>query len=80
MTKMDDKTNKIIKTVFAIVGVAVAVAAVAFAVYKFITKEKAEEEDCDYTDVFEDEESCIELEFVYPTEAEAVPAEASEEE
>ena len=54
------------------------VAAIAFAVYKFITKCKCEEEEFVCDDTFEDEESCIELEFVCPAEDEEAPAEAEE--
>ena len=79
MLKIKEDNNKLVKTVFAVVGILVVVAAVAFAVYKFIARCKCEEElACD--DTFEDEESCIELEFVCPTEDEAIPAEAEEEE
>ncbi len=78
----EEKCSKAIKTVLAIVGAVVVVAAIAFAVYKFMMKCKANTEaayaECE--DTFEDEESCIELEFVYPSEEEAVPAEAEEEE
>ena len=75
----EEKCCKTIKTVLKVIGVLVVVAAVAFAVYKFITKCKQEEETCEFEDAFEDEESCIELEFAYPTDEEAVPAEAEEE-
>lgn len=72
----EEKCNKVIKTVLAIIGVVVVVALIAFTVYKFITRCKKEE--CECEDTFEDEESCIELEFVYPSDEEAVPAEAEE--
>ncbi len=78
----EEKCNKTIKTILAVIGVIVVVAAIAFAVYKFIMKCK-ENTDAAYAEceeTFEDEESCIELEFVYPNEEEAVPAEAEEEE
>ena len=78
MLKIKEDNNKLIKTVFAVVGILVVVAAIAFAVYKFITKCKCEDEEFACDDTFEDEESCIELEFVCPTEEEAVPAEAEE--
>ena len=77
MLKIKEDDNKLIKTVFAVVGILVVVAAIAFAVYKFITKCKCEEEEFVCDDTFEDEESCIELEFVCPAEEEA-PAEAEE--
>ena len=75
----EEKCSKAIKTALTVIGLIVVVAAIAFAVYKFITKCKQEEEDIDCEDVFEDEESCIELEFVYPADEEAIPAEAEEE-
>lgn len=75
----EEKCSKAIKTVMAVIGVIVVVAAIAFAVYKCITKCKVEEDECDCAETFEDEESCIELEFVYPAEEEAVPAEAEEQ-
>lgn len=83
MTKMkDEKCCKVIKTVLTIIGVLVVIAGVAFAVYKFMTKCKKGacecDCDCECDDIFEDEESCIELEFACPTEEEAVPAEAEE--
>lgn len=78
MIKIKEDNNKLIKTVFAVVGILVVVAAVAFAVYKFITKCKCEDEEFLYDDTFEDEEACIELDFACPTEDEAVPAEAEE--
>ena len=78
MIKIKEDNNKLIKTVFAGVGILVVVAAVAFAVYKFITKCKCEDEEFLYDDTFEDEEACIELDFACPTEDEAVPAEAEE--
>ena len=78
MLKIKEDNNILIKIVFAIVGILVVVAAIAFAVYKFITKCKCEEEEFVCNDTFEDEESCIELEFAGPTEEEAVPAEAEE--
>ena len=77
MLKIKEDNNKLIKTVFAVVGILVVVAAIAFAVYKFITKCKCEEEEFVCDDTFEDEESCIELEFVCPSEEdEEAPAEA----
>lgn len=75
----EEKCSKAIKTALAVIGIIVVVAAIAFAVYKCITKCKQEEEEYECEDTFEDEESCIELEFVYPAEEEAVPAEAQEE-
>ena len=75
MLKIKEDNNKLIKTVFAIVGILVVVAAIAFAVYKFITKCKCEEEEFVCDDTFEDEESCIELEFACPKEDEAAPEE-----
>ncbi len=75
----EEECNKAIKTALAVIGIIVIVAAIAFAVYKFITKCKQEEAECDCEETFEDEESCIELEFVYPVDEEAVPAEAEEE-
>ncbi len=76
----DEKCCKTLSTVLTIIGVLVVVAAVAFAVYKFITRCKENECDCDCEceDIFEDEESCIELEFVCPAEGEVVSAEAEE--
>ncbi len=75
-----EKCCKTIKTILTIIGVIVVVAAATFAVYKFITKCRENEADCDCAcdDIFEDEESCIELEFACPVEEEAVPAEAEE--
>ena len=70
MIKIKEDNNKLIKTVFAVVGILVVVAAIAFAVYKFIVKCKGKDEEYLYDDTFEDEESCIELEFSAPEEAE----------
>lgn len=78
MLKIKEDNNKLIKTVFAVVGILVVVAAIAFAVYKFFTKCKCEEEEFVCDDTFEDGESCIELEFVCPTEQEVVSDEAEE--
>ena len=78
MLKIKEDNNKLIKTVFAVVGILVVVAAIAFAVYKFFTKCKCEEEEFVCDDTFEDEESCIELEFVCPTEQEVASDEAEE--
>lgn len=77
MTKMNELISKMkkaeeekscnkMKTVLAIIGVIVVVAAIAFAVYKFITRCKKDEEICECEDFFEEEDSCIELEFVSP--------------
>ncbi|MBQ8816468.1 MAG: DUF4366 domain-containing protein [Lachnospiraceae bacterium] len=65
----DEKCCKTIKTILAIVGVIVVVAAIAFAVYKFVTKCRKNKEVCDCEETFEDEDSCIQLEFSYPEEA-----------
>lgn len=75
----EEKCSKAIKTALAVIGLIVVVAVIAFAVYKCITKCKQEEEELDCEDSFEDEESCIELEFVYPADEDAVPVEAEEE-
>lgn len=74
----EEKCSKAIKSALAVIGVIVVVAAIAFAVYKCITKCKREEE-CECENAFEEEASCIELEFVYPAEEDAVPAEAEED-
>ena len=79
MKMKEEKCSKAIKTVMAVIGMIVVAVAIAFAVYKFITRCKPQEECCDCEDAFEDEEACIELEFACPTEDEAVPAEAEEE-
>ena len=73
----EEKCSKAIKTALAVIGIIVVVAAIAYAVYKCITK-CTDEEECGCAELYEDEESCIELEFVYPEEEEAVPAEAEE--
>lgn len=78
MMNLKEDNNKLIKTVFAVVGILVVVATIAFAVYKCITKCKCKNEELEYDDTFEDEEHCIEIEFASPTEEEAVPAEAEE--
>ena len=80
--KLDEKCCNTMKLIMAVIGVIVVVAAIAFAVYKFITRCKPEEDCCDCADLFEEEESCIELEFVCPKEDEAAPEEqaAAEEE
>ena len=78
MMKIKEDNNKLVKTVFAVLGILVVVAAIAFAVYKFITRCECEEDELAYDDTFEDEEHCIELEFACPTEDEAIPAEAED--
>lgn len=76
----EKKCCNTIAVVMAVIGVIAVVAGVAFAVYKFITNNKKTEEKIDADDYFEDEESCIELEFVYPEDDEVVPVEAQTEE
>lgn len=65
----DEKCCKTIKTILGIVGVIVVAAAIAFAVYKLVTKCKKEKEVCDCEEIFEEEDSCIQLAFTYPEEA-----------
>lgn len=76
----EKKCCKVIAAVMVVIGIIAVVAGVAFAVYKFITNSRKTEEKIEDEDYFEDEESCIELEFVYPEDDEVVPAEAQIEE
>ena len=75
LKKLDEKCCNTMKVIMAVIGVIVVVAAIAFAVYKFITRCKSEEDCCDCADLFEEEESCIELEFACPKEDEEAPEE-----
>ena len=61
----EKKQDNTIAMIMAIIGIVVVVAGVAFAVYKFITKRKAEKELFEMED-YEDDEALIELDFTYP--------------
>ena len=53
--KEEEKCNKVL-WVFAIIGAVVAVAAVAYAVYRYFTPDYLEDFEDDFDDDFEDEE------------------------
>lgn len=74
----EKKQDNTIAMIMAIIGIVVVVAGVAFAVYKFITKRKAQKE-CFEADDYEEDDALIELEFTYPNEEE-VPVEVLTEE
>lgn len=73
----DKKCCKMITTIMAVVGIVVVVAGVAFAVYKFITRNKEEE---NLWDDIDEEDSFVELELVYPEEDNAQQTEVQTEE
>ena len=73
----ENKKDNTIAMVMAIIGIVVVVAGVAFAVYKFVSKRKAEKELFEAED-FEDDEALIELDFTYPDDE--VPVEVLTEE
>lgn len=75
----EKKQDNTIAMIMAIIGILVVIAGVAFAVYKFITKRKAEKE-CFEADDFEEDDALIELEFTYPNDDEVSVGVAKEEE
>ena len=70
----EKKQDNTIAMVMAIIGIVVVVAGIAFAVYKFISKRKAQKE-CFEMDDYEDDEALIELDFVYPNDDEVLAEE-----
>ncbi len=73
----EEKSCNKMKTVLAIIGVIVVIAAIAFAVYKFITKCKMDKECCECDCACEEDDNCIEIEFVSPKEQDAAEEEAA---
>ena len=64
----EKKQDNTIAMIMAIIGIVVVVAGVAFAVYKFITKRKANKELQEMLDDMDEEEALIDIEFTYPEE------------
>jgi len=73
----EKKQDNTIAMIMAIIGIVVVIAGVAFAVYKFITKRKAEKEL--FEEDYEDEDALIELDFVYPDDETSAEVLAEEE-
>lgn len=70
----EKKQDNTIAMVMAIIGIVVVIAGIAFAVYKFISKRKAEKELFEMENQ-EDDEGLIELDFVYPNDDEVLAEE-----
>ena len=76
----EEKCCDTMKTILKVIGFLAIVAAVVYAVYKFVASlNKDEDEFYEDEDIFEDEDSCIELQFASAEQKEEASVEAEEE-